>query len=174
MSLVPTIETERLRLRAHTQADFDAVATMWADPGVFRFIGGAASTREESWARMVRMPGLWALLGYGYWVVEERATGAFVGEVGFADFKRDLTPNIEGIPEHGWVLTPDAHGKGYATEAVQASLRWTARDPSISETVCIIAPENAASIRVADKTGYREATRTTYKGAPTILFRRPS
>lgn len=174
MSLVPTIETERLRLRAHKRDDFDAVAAMWSDPAVYRFIGGKPSTREEAWARMVRLPGLWALLGYGYWVIEDKATGAFLGEAGFADFKRDLRPPIEGLPEHGWVLAPPAHGRGYATEAVSASLAWTARDPSIAETVCIIDPANAASIRVAEKAGYREDVRTEYKGSPTILFRRRS
>lgn len=168
----PTVETERLRLRAHRLRDFDAVATMWGSEDVYRHIGGKPSTREESWARMVRLPGLWALLGYGYWVVEEKATGVFVGEVGFADFKRDLTPSIEGEPEHGWVLAPHAQGKGYATEAVQASLRWLADNTSWRRTSCIIAPENAASIRVAEKAGYREIARTTYKTAPTIVYRR--
>ncbi len=172
VSLVPVLETERLRLRGHTLADFEAVAAMWADPQVYRFIGGQPSTREESWARMVRMPGLWELLGYGYWVVEEKASRRLVGEVGFADFKRALTPSIEGIPEHGWVLATWAHGQGYATEAVRASLKWTERDPSVHETVCIIAPENAASIRVAEKAGYSEDLRAQYKGAPTMLYRR--
>lgn len=161
-----------MRLRAHRLRDFDAVAAMWGSEDVYRHIGGKPSTREESWARMVRLPGLWALLGYGYWVVEEKATSAFVGEVGFADFKRDLTPSIEGEPEHGWVLAPDAQGKGYATEAVQASLRWLADNTPWRRTACIIAPENTASIRVAEKACYREIAHTEYKGAPTIVYRR--
>ena len=170
--MAPTLETERLLLRAHRLRDFDAVAETWASPEVYRYIGGQPSTREQSWARMVRLPGLWALLGYGYWALEEKTTGKFVGEVGFADFKRDLTPSIEGVPEHGWVLAPAAHGKGYATEAVMATLAWLARHTSHSQCVCIISPENAASIRVAEKVGYREEVRTTYHDAPTILFRR--
>lgn len=168
----PTVETERLRLRAHRLRDFDAVAEMWGLEGVYRYIGGKPSTREESWSRMVRLPGLWALLGYGYWVVEEKDTGAFVGEVGFADFKRDLTPSIEGEPEHGWVLAPHAQGKGYATEAVNGSLKWLMENTPWRRTACIIAPDNGASIRVAEKTGYREIARTTYKTTPTIVYRR--
>ncbi len=63
---------------------------MWADPEVTRYIGGKPLTEEESWARLLRYVGHWSLLGFGYWVVEEKTTGNFIGEVGFADYKRDL------------------------------------------------------------------------------------
>jgi len=121
---------------------------------------------------MLRYPGLWALLGFGYWAVAERATGAFIGDVGFADFKRDFVPSIEGIPELGWVLAAHAHGKGFATEAVRAALMWGDEHLPHASTVCIIAPENAASIHVAEKCGYREVQRTTYLEDPTIVYSR--
>jgi len=73
---------------------------------------------------LLRYAGHWALLGYGYWVAEEKSTGAFVGELGFADYKRDLQPALPEVPEAGWVLMPWAHGKGYATEAVRAIALW--------------------------------------------------
>ena len=59
---------------------------MWADPQVTRFIGGKTLTEEESWTKFLRYAGLWPFLGFGYWVVEEKASLAFVGEIGFADF----------------------------------------------------------------------------------------
>jgi RimJ/RimL family protein N-acetyltransferase len=167
----PEIETERLRLRAHTLADFDALAAMWADPVVVRHISGKPSTREESWARLLRYPGMWALIGYGFWAIEEKATGRFVGEGGFADFKREIDPSIEA-PEQGWALAPAAHGRGYATEAVAAMIGWGEQHFGRRDFACIISPGNAASIRVAEKAGYREVARTVYKGEPTALFRR--
>ena len=85
---------------------------MWADPTVVRHIGGKPSSLEESWSRLLRYGGLWSLLGYGYWLVEERGSGAFVGEVGFADFRRELEPGFAGAPEAGWVLTAAARGRG--------------------------------------------------------------
>jgi RimJ/RimL family protein N-acetyltransferase len=124
------------------------------------------------WARLLRYVGHWAALQYGYWVVREKATGAFVGEVGFADFRREMKPSIEGLPETGWVLSPSAHGKGYATEAVRAALAWGDRAFHGKKTVCLIDPSNTASIRVADKCGYKEIARTTYKDLPTIVFER--
>ncbi len=168
----PLLTTERLVLRAHRAEDIDACASMWADPLVTRYIGGKPSTLQQTWLRMLRYPGLWALLGFGYWAAEEKATGEFVGDVGFADFKRDFVPSIDGIPELGWVLAPRAHGKGFATEAVRAALLWGDEHLDRSRTVCIIAPDNVASIHVAEKCGYREVQRTTYLDEPTILYSR--
>ncbi len=169
---IPVIETARLRLRGHRVGDFGDCAAMWGDATVARHIGGRPSSAEESWARMLRYAGLWALLGYGYWAVEEKASGRFVGDVGFADFKRDVQPSFDGAPEIGWVLAPWAHGVGFATEAVGAAVAWGDGHFGAPPTVCMIDPDNAASIRVAEKCGYREFARTAYKGQPAILFRR--
>jgi RimJ/RimL family protein N-acetyltransferase len=166
---VPVIETERLKLRGHRLEDFALCAAMWADPEVTRYIGGKPHTEEESWARLLRYSGHWALLGFGYWVVEEKSTGNFIGEAGFADYKRDL-PALRGIPEIGWAFTTQARGKGYATEALCAVVAWgDAHFPS-PRTACIIHPENLASIRVAEKCDYRQFQRTMYKAHPTVMF----
>src|SRR6476659_5070994 len=115
---IPVIETARLRLRGHRSSDFEACAALWADPIVTHYISGRPFTREEVWARILRYAGHWAWMGYGFWAIDERATGRFIGEAGFADFRREMAPSLEGIPEAGWVLSPALHGKGYATEAV--------------------------------------------------------
>ena len=78
-------------MRLHRIEDFDASAAMWADPEIVRHISGVPATREQSWARIMRYRGHWSLLDYGYWVVEDRATGMFIGEVGFADYHREIT-----------------------------------------------------------------------------------
>lgn len=147
---------------------------MWSDPEVIRYIGGKPFTREEVWARLLRYAGHWAMLGYGYWVVRDKQSGRFLGEVGFADYHREIVPSLIGTPEVGWALDPAVHGQGYATEAVRAALEWADRQWPGGETACIVAPENLPSLRVADKCGYREQLRTTYKGKPTILLRRPA
>jgi len=171
--MIPEIETPRLKLRGHRAGDFDACFDMWADPDVTRFIGGRPFSHEETWGRLLRYIGHWQVLGYGYWLVEDKATGAFLGELGFADMKREIDPPLEGMPEIGWALAAVVHGKGVASEAVKAAVAWGDAHfgPGV-RTCCIIAPENTASIRVAEKCGYREFARTTYKGGPTLLFRR--
>src|ERR1700683_4190665 len=134
--MVPVLETDRLKLRGHRMDDFPASAAMWADPVVTRHFA-KSFTVEEAWTRFLRYIGHWSLLGFGYWVVEEKATGNFAGEVGFADYKRDL-PLLKGLPEIGWVFCSQARGKGYATEAVRAAVAWgDTRFPS-ARTACII------------------------------------
>jgi len=152
--------------------DFAACAAMWADPAVSRQLGRKPFTEEESWTRFLRYLGHWFLLGFGYWVVEEKASGDFAGEVGFADYKRDMQSPVKELPEIGWVLAKRAHGKGYATEAAQAAIRWGDGHFSPARTTCIISPDNLSSIRVAEKCGYRDLQLTLYKGKPIIVFMR--
>ena len=169
---VPVLETARLRLRGHRIDDFADCAAMWADPNVTRHIRDVPFTEEETWTRLLRFIGHWALLGFGYWAVLEKFHGRFLGEVGFADYRRDLKPSLKGVPEIGWVFASHAHGLGYATEAVGAVIGWGDAHFGPVQTACIIAPENIASIRVASKCGYREIRRTTYHGQPTLMFAR--
>jgi RimJ/RimL family protein N-acetyltransferase len=169
---VPVIETERLRLRAHRLEDFETFAAIWADPDIVRHITGKPLTREESWAGFLRHPGHWSLMGFGYWVVEEKSSGRLAGNVGFGDFRRELTPSLEGMVEAGWVMAAWAHGKGFAREACLAAHAWIAGRFGPVPTVCMIAPENAASLRLAEKLGYHEFARATYKERPSVLLRR--
>ena len=170
---VPRLETDRLLLRGLQLEDFDDHAALWADPDVVRYISGKPSSREEAWSRFLRSCGHWTCMGYGYWALTEKESGRFAGEVGLGDFKRDIHPSIEGTPEMGWVLAPWCHGRGYATEAVMAALEWVeTRFGPDCRTVCLIAPENLASRRVAEKCGYREYARTAYHEEPTILLER--
>lgn len=169
---VPVIETSRLKLRGHQVDDFAALAAMWAEPEVVRHITGTPSTEQQSWARLLNYAGHWTLMGFGYWAVEDKATGLYAGDLGFADFKRVIEPSIRGTPELGWVLAPRFQGKGYATEAVRAATAWADATFTGGRTVCMISPENLASIRVAEKGGFKEFARTTYVGSPTIMYER--
>jgi RimJ/RimL family protein N-acetyltransferase len=171
-SEAPTVETQRLVLRGYRIEDFPHVAAAWADPEVVRHISGRPFAEEESWARFLRNIALWPMLGYGYWAATEKNTGRYVGDVGFADFHRGIEPSVKGVPEIGWVLARWSHGVGYATEAAQASIRWLESALGPQRTVCIINDENRASVRVAQKCGYREFARTQYKGFPVVLFER--
>jgi RimJ/RimL family protein N-acetyltransferase len=170
--MIPEIVTDRLRLRPHGMQDFAASAAMWADPEVTRFIGGRPFSEEETWARLLRYAGHWSFLGFGYWAVEEHSGSDFIGEVGFADFKRQIQPPIGDIPELGWVFVPRVHGRGYATEAVRAALEWGKTNLSSRWTASLIHPDNLASIRVADKCGFSRYCQTTYRNEATVIFTR--
>jgi RimJ/RimL family protein N-acetyltransferase len=169
---IPTITTDRLRLRGHTEEDLERCAAMWADPRVVRFIGNRPRSREETWTRLLKYVGHWSLKGFGFWLVEEKATGSFVGEVGFAEHKRDFAPSLHGLPEIGWALAPEKQGVGYASEAVKTAIAWSDEHFSTRKTICIIHPDNAPSIRIADSNGYVVSSTIDEKEHPAIIFSR--
>ncbi|SRR5690554_967937 len=166
----PILSTSRLILRAHKEADFSACCTLWADPDVTRFIGGRPNPPEQVWRRILAYAGHWQLLGYGYFLVIDRTSGAVIGEVGLADFRRDITPSFGDTPEAGWALLPQHQGRGLAREALIALLAWA--DLTMPRTVCMIDPDNAPSLRLATALGYTEYDRTSYAGHPSILLER--
>lgn len=168
----PELRTERLRLRPHRRDDAGQITEMWQDPVVVRHFGGNPALPEDSWNRLLRYVGHWAINGYGLWAVEELGTGAFVGDVGLFEGRRGLGERFDTAPEAGWVLAPAGHGKGYAREAMRAALRWGESVHGWSRTVCMIDPENMASLRTADALGYRSYEQRPYKGTDLVLLER--
>jgi RimJ/RimL family protein N-acetyltransferase len=172
MAEIPTLETQRLTLTAPTSTDFADIAAMWGDPIVVRHIGGVPFSEEDCWARLLKYVGHWHLMGFGTWIVREK-NGDFVGEVGLFDLHRMIEPKLE-LPEVGWVLAARAHGKGFATEAVQRALAWGEQQLGVRTFSAIIDVGNTASLRVASKCGFREYTRSAYKDHPVVMLRRQS
>ena len=169
---VPVVETARLRMRGYQAEDYAAYVAMCQEPDFYRYLSPEPMPAEEVWKILLRGAGHWAVMGYGFWAIEEKATGRFLGTIGFGNLKRDIDPPIGDTPEIGWVLAPHAHGKGYATEAVTAALAWADEHFGPVRTMCIIAPGNEASLRVAAKFGYHEYARTTYKKEPIVMLER--
>jgi RimJ/RimL family protein N-acetyltransferase len=157
MATVQTIvQTERLILRPHRLDDFATYATYRADPQLMRYFRSGPIKEEDAWSGFRGIFGHWELMGYGNWAIEERASGRYIGNLGFTDKKRVTSHPASGAPEMGWLLCAAAQGKGYATEAINAALAW-ARDHfgQGARVVCVIDIGNAASQRVADKCGFK-------------------
>ena len=143
---MPTLETERLILRPWHAGDFAAFERYYADADDARFVGGQKD-REHAWRHLALQLGHWALKGFGYWAVDEKASGAFVGCAGLWQ--------SPGFPEMelGYWLVREHRGKGYAREACLRSrehARVALRAPSL---VSYIHPDNAASIAFARSLG---------------------
>jgi RimJ/RimL family protein N-acetyltransferase len=169
---VPVIETARLRLLGHGIEDYPHCVAMWSDPEVVRYTIGEPSPPQRTWLRILGYRGHWTLLGFGYWAVHEKASGRYIGELGFADFKRTLKVPLEGVPELGWVLAPWAQGKGYATEALTAAVAWGDRHFQAPRTFCIIHRDNARSLRVAEKLKYATVLQAPSEADPNIILAR--
>ena len=145
---IPTLETERLILRAPRGEDFEPWAAFASDEEAARYIGGV-QTREGAWRVMSVMAGAWLVRGFSMFSVIEKATGEWVGRVG------PWQP--EGWPgtEVGWGLHPDAQGKGYGVEAATAAIDYAFDVLDWTEVIHCIDPENTPSQRLAERLGSR-------------------
>jgi RimJ/RimL family protein N-acetyltransferase len=170
--MIPVIETPRLLLRGHGYDDLPACVAMWSEPDVTKFITGRASTEAQTWARLLSYLGHWQLMGFGYWAIVDKASGAFAGEAGLADFKRPVAASMKVGPELGFALASAFHGKGIATEAAHAVLAWADANLPVRTTVCLINPANAASLRVVEKCGYTVFEESTYAEQPALFLAR--
>lgn len=160
------LETERLRLRLWREEDLDAFAAFCADEESTRYFGGV-SDRADAWRRMAAIAGHWALRGYGIWVIEDKATGAFAGYSGLW--------NPEGWPgpEVTWSVCAAFRRRGYAVEAAERARAFAYDELRWPTAVSIIHPGNAASKRVADRVDAVLEKRTELRGSPVDVYRHP-
>ena len=151
---IPTLETERLILRAPEPADFEPWAAFCADEEAARYLGGAQE-RAGAWRIMSTMAGAWMTRGFSMFSVVEKSTGRWVGRLG------PWQP--EGWPgtEVGWGLAREAWGKGYAVEASAATIDWAFDTLGWTEVIHCIDAENVNSQAVAKRLGSRVLRQAT-------------
>lgn len=168
----PRIETDRLVLRAARLDDFEPFRDMVGDPEVTRHLGGPMSDPAQAWEKFVRIPGFWALLGFGLWIVEDKASGRVAGQAGFGLFQRAIDPPLPEIPEGAWVFARWAQGRGFGSEAMAAAFAWADANLPDRGYVCIIAPDNAASLGLARRCGFVETRRAPHRDEETVVLER--
>jgi RimJ/RimL family protein N-acetyltransferase len=157
----PVVETGRLKLRQWCSADIAPNTAMLSDPGTARFItvdGKPVTNELVGWRNAAVMAGHWALHGAGMFVVEEKASGRFVGRVG-----PWFPPGWPGF-EVGWGIASDFRGKGYAVEAARAAIDWVFSTFELDRIVHCIDHENAASQAVARRLGAEKQGETDLFG----------
>ena len=151
---IPTLETERLILRAFKADDIEAYAAMVTDREVSQFIsrGGQPMDRLEAWRSMAVQLGHWQLRAFGQWAVEEKTTGQFVGRLGL------YFPDTHPGREVGYALARAHWGKGYASEGAAAARDYAFETLGWEDIISIISPANTRSQAVAKRIGetYRE------------------
>lgn len=105
-----SIETRNLKLRQWCDDDYEPVAAFYADEKNTRYVGGQKNA-DEAWRHLALLIGHWQLKAFGYWAVDEKATGKFAGCVGL--WKSPRWPELE----LGCWIVNEHQGKGYAFEA---------------------------------------------------------
>ena len=111
------------------------------------------------------------MTGFGQWAVIEAAARQMVGQTGFFYGNRALGDDFDPFPEAGWVLAPEAQGRGLGTEAARAAHDWFDRVVT-GPVVAMITQANAPSLSLARRLGYRALRDVEHEGAPVVLMRR--
>jgi len=144
------METARLILREWRASDTAPFAAMSADQEVMEFLGGPL-TPEEVTTFVARMREKFQSQGFGFWALEEKATGAFIGFTGLnrPNFSAPFMPCVE----IGWRLARHAWGKGLATEAARAALNFGFGPAKLTEIVAFTARTNTRSRAVMTRLG---------------------
>ena len=160
-------------LRDFKLGDLDYFLRFFADPEASEHVGGPIG-REDTWRRLLTGSALWPLTGIGMWAIERRSDGATIGHLGFFDFLRDCEPSIAGAVEMGWILAPEAHGKGLAREACTTILTWFEEHFGKQPIWAMISPGNDPSMRLAEKLGFQRQPDGTYRDKPQTYWLRPA
>ena len=160
---MPSIETDRLRLRIVCPDDLDDLAGLFADPEVVKYVGdGQPSNREEAAKAVDSMIAHWQNHGFGRWIVTDKTNDAFIGFGGLR--------SLFGTPEVVYHLTKKNWGKGFATELARAALRFGFEDRGFDRIVAVTKPPNVASIHVMEKLGMQFEKYAQYYGLDVVQY----
>jgi RimJ/RimL family protein N-acetyltransferase len=161
--VIETLSTPRLVLRPFDHGDLDALTALHAEESFWWFPLRRGMDPRETAAFLDRI-----LADYGspedpsFHAVVERSTGALAGWAGLA--VPTFLPEVLPAVEVGWRLGPGFRGRGYATEAASAALRWGFTDLGLDTVISIFEPDNVASGRVMDRLGFDAGFETTHPG----------
>jgi ribosomal-protein-alanine N-acetyltransferase len=157
------IVTDRLLLRMIRPDDLDALAKLFRDPDVVRYVGnGLPVDRDEAKRALDSIIEHWETHGFGRWAVEDKHTGEFIGFGGLR--------SLFGTPEVVYHLAKAHWGKGLATEVGRASLRFGFEERDFDRIVAIAKPLNLASVHVMEKLGMKYEKHTTYYNIDVIQY----
>lgn len=158
------LESERLRFRQFRESDFPTYEEWCGRAEIMRYLGGKTFDRVQAFRHFAYLRGHWEFLGYGYYAVEEKSTGALIGRCGYTN-----QPGWPGF-ELGWTIVPEYQGRGYATEAARMLLLYAFDALDQPRVISLIHPDNAPSRRVAEKLGQRIEGETEVLTMPVLIY----
>jgi RimJ/RimL family protein N-acetyltransferase len=164
MTIPLPIETERLTIRRFTTADRAALAALYADPAVMRYISYGVLDKTGLERVLAKYARVEAGHGFTFWAIVDRATDRFVGDVGFGVYEPT------GEPELGYSLARSAWGNGYASEAAGACVAAAFEHLAVPRVIALVDVDNTASLRVAERIGMERQGLVDAHGRPHVLF----
>jgi RimJ/RimL family protein N-acetyltransferase len=169
-STLERVTTSRLLCERLRPEHLDELVPVMLDPRVAQWLWPypAPPTEADVLAGLQAKVEHWERFGFGMWLVRDRATGATVGRGGL---QYTYSPGLDEI-EAGWAILPERWGQGLATELAWASIDAAFAWLGLREIIALARPDNLASRRVMEKTGFVYGGDTAYAGLPHLLYRR--
>ena len=169
----PLVTTDRLELWQPAAADFAELHALTLGDEMRRFLGNHRPDEADSFSRMMRNAGSWALHGYGSFMVRRRGRAQIIGNCGIFRSLRGFGKGLDDVPEAGWIIHRDAWGQGFAKEAMRASLAWFDATHGSQRIACMIEEGHAVSDALAAALGFvRYESHVLEDGATVNLYER--
>ena len=167
LTAAPTLETRNLILRSHEARDIEPMIAFLTDPVRSAGFGGY-DNRHDAWRWCMLSVGHWHLHGYGYFTIEDKASGQPAGITGI------WNPDGWPEPEIGWVVFDGFEGRGIAFEAAARARQWAYDDLGLTTLSSNIVPGNTRSIALAERLGaWFEREYTNVSMGTELLYRHP-
>ncbi len=159
------LETERLYLRPLNKDDLDALAKMYADIEVMRFIGdGRTFNRAQAEKSIDRWVEYEEQNGYSNWAVVRKEDNVYIGNCGFSRLPDNSDTEIS------YLLDEPYWGNGYASEISKATLDYGFDKLKMNRVVALVYPQNSPSIRVIEKMGMKYEKEAEFWGVKLLMF----
>ena len=159
------VESARLRLRAFTLEDLEDLSRIAGDAEVMRHMGGGLPfTRDETLQSLTNIVNAFSRRGYGRWAVEKKEGGALIGYCGLAHGSDEI--GVELV----YLLAREEWGKGIASEAAAATLRYGFESLGFDSIAALTRPDNWRSRRVMERLGMRFQRDACYHGYSCVLY----
>ena len=166
----PVLTTERFTLSPPVAGDLDDLYALTAAEETRRFLGGIEPSRMDSFQRLLRNAGSWALHGYGTFMVRPHGQDRIVANCGVFRSFRGFGKGLDDVPEAGWIIHRDWWGNGVAGEVMRAVLAWFDATQGEQRVACMIEDGHAASAAIAAKLGFVEYARHTPEGGHELVL----
>ncbi len=171
----PLLTTARYELWQPQVGDLADLFELTRDEETRRFLGNFVPTEMDSFTRLTRNAGSWALWGYGTFMVRAKGNGRIVANCGVFRSHRGFgtEQGLDNVPEAGWIVHRDAWGQGLASEVMTAAMAWFDATHGRQRVACMIEQGHVASEAIAMKLGFvRYGEQTSEGAAPLILYER--
>lgn len=169
----PVLTTQRLELWQPRASDFAELEALNNDPRTLTYLGNWTPGAADSFARLLRNAGSWALYGYGTFMVRRRGDPTLIGNCGVFRTYRGFADGLNDVPEAGWIVHPDHWGQGYAGEAMRAVLPWFDQTHGPQRIACMIEDGHTASQHLAGQLGFAAYARHQQPNEkPLVLYER--